>query len=341
VCGWPSPHGTGRYLLRGRVGWSAARRPRVCEAGVVPQGTPARGPLRCCLRSRVVNGAAERSRAGGGGASSAGTCARQRRGGCARTCVGNYCVRVRPPRRRRVAAMPSGFPAAAAPAGRLTVRRRGARGRVRAVGSLSVPAAAGRLPRRALHARAPRAHRSRTTPPSAAPSNLPPHTLHLLLPPHAHARARADAPPHVTPTLSLFAATSPPLSSGVRGRACAVRQDEAHGRARGAAPDAPEARPRLCAPGPPVPRGEHRAPHAAAFGGGSAVAWSVRQSTVAHHTRLSLLHAPCPHPTQVGWKHYDLIQRLETARKAASEAAHKKKAEAVRRVVAAKKALSA
>ena len=44
---------------------------------------------------------------------------------------------------------------------------------------------------------------------------------------------------------------------------------------------------------------------------------------------------------EVGWKHFDLIQRLETARKAASEAAFKKKQEAVRRIVAAKKALSA
>lgn len=56
-----------------------------------------------------------------------------------------------------------------------------------------------------------------------------------------------------------------------------------------------------------------------------------------------LSNAPLSSPPspQVGWKHYDLIQRLETARKAASEAAHKKKAEAVRRVAAAKKALSA
>lgn len=44
---------------------------------------------------------------------------------------------------------------------------------------------------------------------------------------------------------------------------------------------------------------------------------------------------------EVGWQHMDLITRLETARKAASEAAFKKKSEAVRRIAAAKKALSA
>lgn len=44
---------------------------------------------------------------------------------------------------------------------------------------------------------------------------------------------------------------------------------------------------------------------------------------------------------EVGWQHMDLINRLEKARKAASEAAFKKKQEAVKRIAAAKKALTA
>ena len=61
--------------------------------------------------------------------------------------------------------------------------------------------------------------------------------------------------------------------------------------------------------------------------------------------RAHRIRFPFPHSTrclsQVGWKHFDLIQRLETARKAASEAAYKKKKEAVKRIAQAKKALAA
>ena len=44
---------------------------------------------------------------------------------------------------------------------------------------------------------------------------------------------------------------------------------------------------------------------------------------------------------EVGWKHLGLIKRLEDARKTASLAAYKKKSEAVKRLSAARKALSA
>jgi hypothetical protein len=44
---------------------------------------------------------------------------------------------------------------------------------------------------------------------------------------------------------------------------------------------------------------------------------------------------------QVGWKHFDLIKRLEAQRKVASEAFHVKKVEVTRRAVAAKKAATA
>lgn len=39
---------------------------------------------------------------------------------------------------------------------------------------------------------------------------------------------------------------------------------------------------------------------------------------------------------EVGWKHYELIKRLEAARKTASEAFYKAKREAVKRIAAAK-----
>lgn len=41
---------------------------------------------------------------------------------------------------------------------------------------------------------------------------------------------------------------------------------------------------------------------------------------------------------QIGWKHYDLIKRLEATRKAASESYYLKKKEAAKRLTAAKKA---
>lgn len=44
---------------------------------------------------------------------------------------------------------------------------------------------------------------------------------------------------------------------------------------------------------------------------------------------------------EVGWQHMDLITRLEKARKAASEAAYKKKAEAVKRIAAVKRSIKA
>jgi len=44
---------------------------------------------------------------------------------------------------------------------------------------------------------------------------------------------------------------------------------------------------------------------------------------------------------EIGWKHFDLIKRLEATRKAASEAFYTKKTEATRRFAAAKKAVLA
>lgn len=44
---------------------------------------------------------------------------------------------------------------------------------------------------------------------------------------------------------------------------------------------------------------------------------------------------------EVGWKHWELIKRLEAARKAASEAFYVQKKEATKRLAAAKKAASA
>jgi large subunit ribosomal protein L13Ae len=44
---------------------------------------------------------------------------------------------------------------------------------------------------------------------------------------------------------------------------------------------------------------------------------------------------------EIGWKHYDLITRLEAKRKTASEAYYKVKVEAAKRLRAAKKAASA
>lgn len=44
---------------------------------------------------------------------------------------------------------------------------------------------------------------------------------------------------------------------------------------------------------------------------------------------------------EIGWKHWDLIKRLEAQRKVASEAYYAKKKEALRRVAAAKKAVAA
>jgi large subunit ribosomal protein L13Ae len=43
--------------------------------------------------------------------------------------------------------------------------------------------------------------------------------------------------------------------------------------------------------------------------------------------------------SECGWKHYDLIKRLETARKTASEAFYSKKKEALKRLTAAKAAV--